>query len=464
MSDVLTHGELFAGISGFGLGFARAGIKTLWHVEIDKNCQKVLRHHYPGALLLDDVTECGAHNLPSVDVISFGTPCQDLSIAGKREGLKGERSGLFFEGIRIVDELKPTFAVWENVPGAFSSNAGRDFAAVLSAFRECGACDIAWRVLDAQYFGVAQRRRRVFIVADFRGERTGEILFEPSRCAWNPAESRKTGQGVARTVAPSLAASGREVSRTGESRGQDPVIIAPTLTAPDPNALPRDGKRQDGSRTDRIPIVFEPCYMRNGRGAPGEIVPPLKAQSAKTGKGDGAPVVFQPRYYTRDNKTGGAPDATADITNAHKAGDSAPVIAYGFSQESDGSTVRNAGNIARPVTGRHGDPGVVAFDWQAGGSGNDTSFRGKSRTYITRKGDYAQIRKNAHDAIAGSFGVRRLMPIECERLQGFPDNWTNVDDMSDGARYRMLGNAVAVPVAEWIGRRIAELDTEQTSC
>ena len=163
----LTHGELFAGISGFGQGFARVGIKTVWHVEIDDKCRVILGHHYPDTLLLDDVKECGKHNLPPVDVISFGTPCQDLSVAGKRKGLKGERSGLFFEGIRIVDELQPAFAVWENVPGAFSSNSGRDFASVLAAFRECGARDIAWRVLDAQYFGVAQRRRRVFVVADF---------------------------------------------------------------------------------------------------------------------------------------------------------------------------------------------------------------------------------------------------------------------------------------------------------
>ncbi len=120
----LTHGELFAGISGFGLGFSEAEIETLWHVEIDKRCQTVLGYHYPESLILSDVRDCGKHNLPPVDIISFGPPCQDLSIAGRRKGLKGERSGLFFEAIRIVDELKPTFAVWVNVPGALSSNSG----------------------------------------------------------------------------------------------------------------------------------------------------------------------------------------------------------------------------------------------------------------------------------------------------------------------------------------------------
>jgi site-specific DNA-cytosine methylase len=181
----LSHGELFAGIGGFSVGFEAAGIETAWQVEINPAAQKVLKVHYPNILLLGDVRECGAHNLGHVDVITFGSPCQDLSISGKREGLSGTRSGLFFEAIRIVDELHPTFAVWENVTGALSSNAGRDFAIVLAAFRDCGARDIAWRTLDAAGFGVPQHRRRVFVVADFVGERAGEVLFERERSTWD---------------------------------------------------------------------------------------------------------------------------------------------------------------------------------------------------------------------------------------------------------------------------------------
>src|SRR5690606_1758225 len=118
-------------------------------------------------------------------VITFGSPCQDLSVAGKRAGLDGERSSMFFEALRVFREMReatnggsPALVVWENVPGAFSSNGGRDFAYVLAGLAELGAVDIAWRVLDAQYFGVAQRRRRVFVIADFGGERAAEILFE----------------------------------------------------------------------------------------------------------------------------------------------------------------------------------------------------------------------------------------------------------------------------------------------
>lgn len=176
---MVTHGELFAGIGGFSVGLERAGIQTLWRVEIDADCQAVLRRHYPDGLLFSDVREVGAHNLPPVDVITFGSPCQDLSVAGRRAGLGGERSGLFFEAIRIIRELRPTFAVWENVPGALSSNGRRDFGAALDALAESGAMDIAWGVLDAQWFGVAQRRRRVFVVADFAGERAAEVLLAP---------------------------------------------------------------------------------------------------------------------------------------------------------------------------------------------------------------------------------------------------------------------------------------------
>ncbi len=176
-----TIGSLFAGIGGFDLGFEREGFTTSWAVEIDQKAQAVLRRHFPSATLHDDVCQVGSHNLGPVDVVTFGSPCQDLSVAGKRAGLAGERSGLFHESARIIRELreaygKPNFAIWENVPGAFSSNAGRDFAAVVQTMVNIGARDVAWRVLDSRFAGVAQRRRRVFLVADFGGERAAEVL------------------------------------------------------------------------------------------------------------------------------------------------------------------------------------------------------------------------------------------------------------------------------------------------
>jgi DNA (cytosine-5)-methyltransferase 1 len=201
LSDI-THGELFAGIAGFSLGFEKSGIKTLWHVEIDENCRSVLNKHYPGSLILSDIRDVGRHNLPFVNIISFGSPCQGLSVAGKRKGFNDDRSNLFFEAIRVVDELKPDFAVWENVPGALSSNSGRDFATALSEFRRIGARDIAWRIIDAQYCGVAQRRRRVLLVADFRGERAAEILFESESGPWDTPPRRKTRAEAAGAITP----------------------------------------------------------------------------------------------------------------------------------------------------------------------------------------------------------------------------------------------------------------------
>jgi DNA (cytosine-5)-methyltransferase 1 len=200
-----TIGSLFAGIGGFDLGFERAGFKTAWTCEIDKKAQAVLRFRFPDAAHHDDVCAVGAHNLAPVDVVTFGSPCQDLSVAGKRAGLAGERSGLFHEAARVIRELraahgKPDFAIWENVPGAFSSNDGRDFAAVIDAMVNVGARDVAWRVLDSRFFGVAQRRRRVFLVADFGGERAAEVLALAEGVRGYSPKGRKARQGAATPV------------------------------------------------------------------------------------------------------------------------------------------------------------------------------------------------------------------------------------------------------------------------
>lgn len=194
-----TIGSLFAGIGGFDLGFERAGFKTVWQVEIDKAAQGVLRRRFPHAALHSDVREVGAHNLEPVDVVTYGSPCVDLSLAGQRAGLAGERSGLFYEAVRVIRELrkrygKPDFAIWENVTGAFSSNQGEDFAAVLRTLADIGALDIGWRVLDSSGFNVPQRRQRVFVVADFTGRRASEILALTEGVRRHSAKGRQAGK------------------------------------------------------------------------------------------------------------------------------------------------------------------------------------------------------------------------------------------------------------------------------
>lgn len=205
----LTLGSLFDGSGGFPLAALHTGIRPVWAAEVEPFPILVTTTRLPKVTHLGDVTQIDGDLIDPVDIVSFGSPCQDLSVAGRQTGLSGERSGLFFQAIRIIKEMReatndryPRFAIWENVPGAFTSNRGADFAAVLtslvrvvaptvpdvpvpeSRWADAGCvvadgCSVAWRVLDAQHFGLAQRRRRIYLVADFAGRSAPEILFEP---------------------------------------------------------------------------------------------------------------------------------------------------------------------------------------------------------------------------------------------------------------------------------------------
>ena len=222
-TDQLTLGSLFDGIGGFPYAASFYGIMPLWASEIVPECVSVTKKHFPDMEHFGDITKLHGGKLPPVDIITFGSPCQDLSVAsGKRLGLAGERSGLFLEAIRIIREMQeatngeyPKFALWENVPGALSSSSRRDFKAVLEAFAETEVpmpgsgrwanagmvrgrgVDLAWCVYDAQYFGTAQRRRRIFLIADFRGTRAGEILFVPKSLSGYFAAGGTPRQGPA---------------------------------------------------------------------------------------------------------------------------------------------------------------------------------------------------------------------------------------------------------------------------
>ena len=221
--EQLTLGSLFDGIGGFPYAASFYGIRPLWASEIVPECVSVTKKHFPDMEHVGDITKLHGGTLPPVDIITFGSPCQDLSVAsGKRLGLAGERSGLFLEAIRIIREMQeatngeyPKFALWENVPGALSSSSRRDFKAVLEAFTDAEVpmpgsgrwanagmvrgrgVDLAWCVYDAQYFGTAQRRRRIFLIADFRGERSGEILFVPKSLSGYFAAGGTPRQGPA---------------------------------------------------------------------------------------------------------------------------------------------------------------------------------------------------------------------------------------------------------------------------
>lgn len=226
-----TLGSLFDGIGGFPLAAVRAGIEPIWASEIEPFPMEVTKRHFPNMLHVGDITKLNGALLPPVDIICGGSPCQDLSVAGSRAGLAGQRSGLFMEQIRVIKEMRnaekasgrtgvdvrPRFAAWENVPGAFSSAEGKDFQVVIEEFlrieepylhvvrpaagrweytgamlgvRSC----VAWATWDAQYFGVPQRRRRIFLVADFAGYSPIKILFKPESLLGYSEALQKTGQ------------------------------------------------------------------------------------------------------------------------------------------------------------------------------------------------------------------------------------------------------------------------------
>lgn len=451
---MLTFGDLFSGIGGGILGLQRAGMVCQWAVEIDPACRQVLARQFPGLPLHEDVRNVGVHNLAPVDVIFFGSPCQGLSLAGKQKGFADARSGLFFEAIRVVGELRPALGVWENVPGALSSNGGGDFAAALLALEECGAQDIAWAILNAQYRGVAQRRRRVFTVADFAAERAGEILFDPEGVRWHPAACRETGPDVAGAVAVGVDVCG--ALTTGVARPDDNKAQAGHLVAFDARNLTDTGdvtqtlqaKASGGWSLNYQPVICEPdtvagtvcAKWAKGTGGPSGdecqnlvVTHALTARhdSSEDGTGRGLPLVFQPRY-ARNGR--GEPDSIVPCLTAQAGesgkGDAAPVL-LAFSGKDDGRDVDALAPTLRAMNHAEG---------HANGGGQVAIAEADESGYI----------------------VRRLTPLECERLQGFPDGWTEFGftpdgkpvAQSDAKRYHQLGNAVCVNVMEWIGERL----------
>lgn len=380
--------SLFTGVGGFDLGFERAGFESTLQCELDTSCRSVLERHWPGVERVSDVRDLNSGESPTV--LSFGSPCQDLSVAGKRAGLAGSRSGLFHEAIRVIGALRPEFAVWENVGGAYSSDLGRDFGVALDSLAEAGAVDIAWRFLDAQWFGLAQRRGRVFVVADFRGERAGQILLEPEGVPGNPPARREAGQEVAASVGGGASGAGRTTEEIGEQ-----VVVTPVgIDGGDVGFALRSNASHSGDKGD------------GGVNTTMVVAKPLAGHHHRTD-------LDNETYVVRTAHT---------QANGHN-------VAKGMAH-----TLESGGGQAVYV------PEVMATlnvgDAQKWGS---NQWVNEGKAIVTGR-------------------VRRLTPTECERLQGFPDGWTRYGadgkEMSDTARYRMLGNAVPVPFAEWLAWRI----------
>ena len=573
-----TYGSLFAGVGGIDIGFDKANWDCKFQVEWDKHCQQTLAYHWPDVPRWGDVSDVNGAEIPPVDLITFGSPCQDLSLAGKRAGLmNGSRSNLFFEATRIIKEMRnatgnvfPKWAIWENVPGAFSSNTGDDFEAVIQEMVDIGGHHVEWHIVDAQFFGVPQRRRRVFVIACFDSailNRGGKEILPVSEGRRRNSSSRNkagknspatltesigtsselgSGESVANCISASLYHHGSVVNqdannghvvvepyvkvvRSGarDAEGTLPAEVwrenevAPTLNVYDNTGESRatvviafDNSYRDGLRIQQgetfntlsakmgtggnnVPFVATddtPILMRQREGKPGGGKGPLLSDTSLTLAGGNDQVLFQPNAIPiqdareiekHQNGLGigneGDPMYTLDQTGGQ-------AVAYPIQGTIIGRS-DTAGPQRRGV-GEDGDPMYTLDTISAHGVAYTTSnivgtlaardYKGVGNQYVEEnkliiESDIAPtLRSGGDGGVPSSRGehliveppppvvidmvVRRLTPIECERLMGWPDNHTlhraDGKQNSDTTRYKMCGNGVASPVAEFIAQHL----------
>jgi DNA (cytosine-5)-methyltransferase 1 len=370
-----------SGIEAATVAWHPLGWQPIGFSEIEAFPSAVLAHHYPGVRNYGDMTKYKEWSLEPIDLLVGGTPCQSFSVAGLRRGLEDPRGNLALTYVGILDKLRPQWCVWENVPGVLSSNGGRDFGSFCGALAELGY-GFAYRVLDAQYFGVAQRRRRVFVVGYLGGwRRAAAVLFEPESLRGDPAPSREKGKEVAGTIEASL----------GRSRGAGTSTAAITMAHGQGGAEIGFDRGPTLTCIHEAPIVAQPIALAENT---------IGRQPLNGGNGNGF--------------TEGGPMYTLNATGVH--------------------------GVAQPVTyGIDGEQNAYE------------ELMGTLRSH--QSGGFEGAR------VASTMQVRRLTPVECERLQGFPDGYTNIPwrkaiDSPDGPRYKALGNSMAVPVMKWIGERI----------
>jgi len=520
---MITLGSLFDGIGGFPLAASRYGINTLWASEIEPFPIKVTKIRLPDMKHLGDITKINGAEIEPVDIITFGSPCQDLSVAGKRAGLAGERSGLFMEAVRIIKEMRntydgtnepirPRFAVWENVPGAFSSNKGEDFRVVLEEI--CRVKDetvtipkppkgkwdtvgaimgngysIAWRVLDAQYWGVPQRRRRIFLVADFGGQSAPEILFKRKGLSRYSQESGETREGIATDAERSVDETGEcltpwdvQSRRIHKASGKWPALY---------------GGEGGGHGYAAIPVrqvatkVYGICsYASNS----------MKSSNPHSG-------IYEAETSRTLDLNGGSP-----ACNQGGICVVAPEPAYALQGSMIGREDKNGPQgdginedvcFTLNTTDRHcvAAPAEEDTTWCATTGSFMTVEKERAHTLMARDYKDPQIINDTPND-EPIYIVRRLTPLECERLQGFPDGWTDIpgqteatqeelefwrdvwltwdktqaedpdkvkprtdkailkwlkNPTSDSARYKALGNSVAVPCPEYVLEGIKEV-------
>ena len=576
MTQEITMGSLFSGSGGFELAGSIFGIRPIWASEIEPFPILVTTKNFPEMKHLGDINKLNGADLEPVTIIAGGSPCQDMSIAGKREGLDGSRSNLFREQIRIIKEMResdraagraagragtqirPRYMVWENVPGAFSSNKGKDFQAVLQEIVsitdeesnvplppkgkwQTAGCimgdhfTIAWRVLDAQYWGVPQRRKRIYLVADFGGNTAPKILFEREGLSGNFTESREAWQRTAGDIKTGAHKAGADdvecYDISDRRRVADRSEVSPTLTT------------KMGTGGNNVPIVLEnhpqdsrvtiaedgnvptlTSRMGTGGGNVPMIMNEVRAVDQRNlslgndksetlhGSGHGSSVgtIIEPMalHITQDPTVfeGKAPCLTQGNPKTGQAtvGVAIPIADKATRYKGGGSTRNNDGSANGLGIGEPGAPantltaadrhGVACFAQQAIGE-----YEESEKASCLKRRDY----KDSTDLILWEYIIRRLTPLECCRLQGFPDNWAEElgiteptqedidhwrevfrtqmeamgeskkektdnqickwlkDPESDSAKYKMWGNGIALPCAMFVMEGIAMILSEE---
>jgi len=433
-----------SGIEAASVAWESLGWTPIAFAEIERFPSQVLAHRFPGVQNFGDMTRYKDWDIDrdTVDLIVGGTPCQSFSVAGLRKGLEDPRGNLALTFLGMVDHYRPEWVVWENVPGVLSSSGGRDFGSFLGALGQL-RYGFAYRVLDAQYFGVPQRRRRVFVVAHSSGDprRAAEVLFEPESLRGNPPKSRTERKETSYSFAPSLGIGCAKVTGTlcaldgpngvsdqyaheaklivmadGQSNAAVSTNeIAPTLNSSVENPI---------IAYNRVITETSHCVLASGgqRNDPHtETMVPVMYSVREDAKAN--------TFSATESEVANCIQSTQPATTSHHAINYVVQPAHTFKIRGLGHYTGTNGGVAKPGTG---------------GSG----YMGQDEKAYT-------VACSQDQHLMQGMALRRLTPTECERLQGFPDAWTDIlPNTPDGPRYKAIGNSMAVPVMRWIGSRI----------
>ena len=458
----LKYGSVCSGVEAATVAWHDLGWKPQWFSEVDNFPSAVLEHHYPDVPNYGDMTKFKEWpKNESIDLLVGGTPCQSFSVAGLRQGLDDPRGNLMLTYLSMAEQLKPQWLVWENVPGVLSSNRGRDFSTFLTAMGKIGY-GFAYRVLDAQYFGVPQRRRRVFVVGclgDWRS--AASVLFESESLSGHPAPSREKRQRVAPTVG-----TGPPYSRTGNSRVEaDAIVFGAQNSASQGASISKDiSPTLDTSKVPAISIAPRSLALTLGK----DVASTLTSTDYK-----GVQAVAY-EHHAQDSRVKELPEVCSTVTAKYgTGGGNMPIVASrmrGFGdyiQDETASTIKARDHKDATDLVATGKP--TAWSIMPMNSGKD---------YKARVTEVSQPLM-ANGPVGGNQGgdfiqpsvahtVRRMTPRECERLQGFPDDYTQIswrgkepEDCPNGHRYKAMGNSMAVPVMKWIGERIQEVENKR---